>query len=161
MRKTEKKNKSAKKIIKTDKVAVAKPAASKPTVKTATVRVAKATKPGKTGKVVKPVKADPEKKFRVFMLMDVDNCDIGRYTGHAPRQAALKAANAGVQDIRLRETGVRRKVGKKRVTEIKVHMFRGYRGQRPKKDNDPDWMPDVVNFPMVEKVGTEWIPWSN
>lgn len=167
MRKTEKKNKppAAKKIIKTDKVAVAKPTASKPPVKaTATARAAKATKPGKAGKAgkaVKPAKADPEKKFRVFMLMDVDNCDIGRYTGHAPRQAALKAANAGVIDIRLRETGVRRKVGKKGVIEIKVHMFRGSRGQRPKKDSDPDWMPAVVNFPMVEKVGTEWIPRSN
>ena len=111
----------------------------------------------------KPAKVNPEKKFRTFMLMDVDNCDIGRYTGHAPRQAALKAANAGVQDIRLRETGIRRKISKRGVTEteIKVHLFEGSRRQRPKKDTDPDWMPEVVNVPMVKKIGTEWIQWSN
>lgn len=135
----------------------------KPIAMTKTQSIApKATvKAPKTRK--KPAKANPEKKFRTFMLMDVDNYDIGRYTGHAPRQAALKAANAGVQDIRLRETGIRRKISKRGTTEteIKVHLFKGSRRQRPKKDTDPDWMSDVVNVPMVKKIGTEWIPWSN
>lgn len=160
------------KITKTAKVTITKPVASK-AHKVAGLKSDTGPAGAIAPKAPKATRAAPKaahkpaeevsKKARIFMLLDVDNCDIGRYTGHAPRQAALKAANAGVHDIRLRETGVRRKIIKKgvAVTQIKIHAFEGSRGQRPKKDTDPDWMPDVVNFPIVEKLGTEWIEWSN
>ncbi len=121
---------------------------------------AKADKPAK----VKPVKktSTTEKtnsKRRNFVLLDTKNKEIGRYTGNAPRQAALKVANTGVTSIRLRETGIRRKV--KDVTEVKIHIFKGSRKQRKKIASDPEWLPEKINYPVVKKVGVEWVPWSN
>ena len=46
-----------------------------------------------------------EKEMRNFALRDKDGNEIGVFTGKQPRQAALKAANRGHTDIRLRETG--------------------------------------------------------
>jgi len=91
---------------------------------------------------------------RNYILLDKEMNEIGKYTGKAPRQAALKAANAGFIDILLRETGVRRT--HKGKTQVKVHMFRGSRKQRAKKPTDPAWMPEKVNIPEVEKLGVEW-----
>jgi hypothetical protein len=45
---------------------------------------------------------------RNFALRDADGNEIGVFTGKQPRQAALKAANRGYTDIRLRERGTRR-----------------------------------------------------
>lgn len=111
-----------------------------------------------------PPKAETsEKKIRNFVLLNTDNEEIGRYTGKAPRQAALKVANTGVTNIRLRETGVRRrvKVGGKDKTEVKIHIFKGSRKQRNKTDTDPEWLPDKINYPVVKKKGVEWLPWSS
>jgi hypothetical protein len=55
---------------------------------------------------------------------------IGIVTGNAPRQAALKAANRGHTDIKLRERGTK-----------KVHIFTGKRTE--------------VKKPSVKKVGVE------
>jgi len=44
-----------------------------------------------------------EKEMRNFALRDKDGNEIGVFTGKQPRQAALKAANRGHKDIRLRE----------------------------------------------------------
>jgi hypothetical protein len=44
-----------------------------------------------------------EKETRNFALRDKDGNEIGVFTGKQPRQAALKAANRGYKDIRLRE----------------------------------------------------------
>lgn len=106
-------------------------------------------------------KSAPEesKKTRNFVLLNTDNEEIGRYTGKAPRQAALKVANSGVTTIRLRETGVRRKINGK--TEVKIHVFKGSRKQRDKRASDPEWLPDKVNYPVVKKKGVEWLPWSS
>jgi len=41
--------------------------------------------------------------MRNFALRDKDGNEIGVFTGKQPRQAALKAANRGHKDIRLRE----------------------------------------------------------
>ncbi|MGD0954815.1 MAG: non-histone chromosomal MC1 family protein [Methanotrichaceae archaeon] len=53
-----------------------------------------------------------EKAARNFALRDAKGKEDGVFTGKSPRQAALKAANRGVKDIRLRERGTK-----------KVHIF--------------------------------------
>lgn len=70
--------------------------------------------------------------------------EIGVFTGKAPRQAALKAANKGHKDIRLRERGTK-----------KVHVFTGDRVQVDKPKDAPTWMADKIWKPIVKKVGTE------
>ncbi len=44
-----------------------------------------------------------EKESRNFALRDEKGNEIGVFTGKSPRQAALKAANRGYMDIKLRE----------------------------------------------------------
>ncbi len=56
--------------------------------------------------------------MRNFALRDLEGNEIGVFTGKSPRQAALKAANRGHTDIRLRERGTK-----------KVHIFTGERVQ--------------------------------
>jgi hypothetical protein len=85
-----------------------------------------------------------EKEMRNFALRDKDGNEIGVFTGKQPRQAALKAANRGHTDIRLRERGTK-----------KVHLFVGERKQVKKPANAPAWMPDKIWKPKAKKVGTE------
>ncbi|HPT36659.1 MAG TPA: non-histone chromosomal MC1 family protein [Methanothrix sp.] len=59
-------------------------------------------------------------------------------------QAALKAANRGHTDIKLRERGTK-----------KVHIFTGGRVQVDKPKGGPAWMPDKIWKPQVKKVGVE------
>jgi hypothetical protein len=60
------------------------------------------------------------------------------------RQAALKAANRGHTDIKLRERGTK-----------KLHVFTGERVQVDKPKSAPAWMPDKIWKPVVKKVGVE------
>jgi len=85
-----------------------------------------------------------EKEMRSFALRDKDGNENGVFTGKAPRQAALKAANRGYTDIRLRERGTK-----------KVHVFTGERVQVKKPKGAPAWMPDKIWKPIVKKVGME------
>ena len=85
-----------------------------------------------------------EKEMRNFALRDKDGNEIGAFTGKQPRQAALKAANRGHKDIRLRERGTK-----------KVHMFAGERKQVKKPKSAPAWMPDKIWKPIVKKIGVE------
>ena len=85
-----------------------------------------------------------EKEARNFALRDAKGDEIGVFTGRSPRQAALKAANRGVTDIRLRERGTKR-----------VHIFTGERKQVDKPAGAPAWMPAKIWKPFVKKVGTE------
>ena len=85
-----------------------------------------------------------EKEMRNFALRDKDGNEIGAFTGKAPRQAALKAANRGHTDIRLRERGTK-----------KVHVFKGERKQVKKPKGAPAWMPAKIWKPLVKKVGVE------
>ena len=87
-----------------------------------------------------------EKEMRNFALRDKDGNAIGVFTGKAPRQAALKAANRGNTDIRLRERGTK-----------KVHIFTGKRKQVKKPKGAPAWMPDKIWKPIVKKVGMEYL----
>ncbi len=83
---------------------------------------------------------------RNFALRDSSGNEIGVFSGKQPRQAALKAANRGFTDIRLRERGTK-----------KVHIFEGERKQVPKPANAPAWMPANIWKPSVKKVGIEKI----
>ncbi len=81
---------------------------------------------------------------RNFALRDKNGEEIGVFSGKQPRQAALKAANRGYTDIRLRERGTK-----------KVHIFEGERNEVDKPANAPDWMPDKIWKPNVKKIGIE------
>jgi hypothetical protein len=83
---------------------------------------------------------------RNFALRDAKGNEVGVFTGKQPRQAALKAANRGYEDIRLRERGTK-----------KVHKFVGERKQVKKPANAPAWMPAKIWKPFVKKVGIETI----
>ena len=85
-----------------------------------------------------------EKETRNFALRDDKGNEIGVFTGKSPRQAALKAANRGHKDIRLRERGTK-----------KVHIFEGSRLQVKKPKSAPAWMPDKIWKPKVKKLGME------
>ena len=85
-----------------------------------------------------------ENEARNFALRDAKGNEEGVFTGKQPRQAALKAANRGVTDIRLRERGTK-----------KVHIFTGERVQVKKPKNAPAWMPAKIWKPKVNKVRTE------
>ena len=87
-----------------------------------------------------------EKEMRNFALRDKDGNEIGVFTGKQPRQAALKAANRGHKDIRLRERGTK-----------KVHVFTGERKQVTKPKGAPVWMPDKIWKPVVKKVGMKYL----
>jgi hypothetical protein len=77
-------------------------------------------------------------------LRDEKGNEIGVFTGKSPRQAALKAANRGHKDIRLRERGTK-----------KVHIFEGSRLQVNKPKSAPAWMPNKIWTPKVKKLGME------
>ncbi len=81
---------------------------------------------------------------RNFALRDKEGNEIGVFCGKQPRQAALKAANRGFTDIRLRERGTK-----------KIHVFEGERKQVIKPSNAPNWMPEKIWKPSVKKVGIE------
>jgi hypothetical protein len=124
------------------------------------VAKAKGEKGEKKAFKAEPHQAHPPSAKRNFMLLNLQHEDIGKFTGKSPRQAALKVANSGVIDIALRETGQRRVRNTRdgKVTEYKIHYFTGSRIKRAKTEKDPDWMPEWVNIPHVEKIGSEWIP---
>ena len=81
---------------------------------------------------------------RNFALRDEKGNEISVFTGKQPRQAALKAANRGITDIRLRERSTKR-----------VHIFQGERVQVAKPKGAPAWMPDKIWKPKVRKLGVE------
>jgi hypothetical protein len=83
-------------------------------------------------------------KKRNFALRDAEGQEIAIFTGKQPRQAALKAANRGYKDIRLRERGTK-----------KVHVFTGKRVHVKKPAGAPEWMPEKIWKPKVKKLGVE------
>lgn len=81
---------------------------------------------------------------RNFVLMKGGKDTDSIFTGRAPRQAALKAANRGITDIKLRERGTK-----------KVHKFTGSRTKVAAPANAPSWMGKEVWKPSVKKSGIE------
>lgn len=89
-------------------------------------------------------------EIRNFVLREKNGKETGVFTGHQPRQAALKAANrsGGTKgkpvEIRLRERGTK-----------KVHIYKGWKELVSAPKNKPRWMPAKINKPNVKKVGVE------
>ncbi len=72
------------------------------------------------------------------------------FTGRTPRQAALKAATRGFNDINLRERGRRNKDG-----TYSIHMFSGDVKMVSAPSNRPSWLPASVKKPIVSKKGVK------
>ena len=89
---------------------------------------------------------------RNFVLREKNGEEKGVFTGHQPRQAALKAANRskGTKskpvELRLRERGTK-----------KVHIYKGWTETVAAPKNKPKWMPAKISKPNVKKVGVELI----
>ena len=86
----------------------------------------------------------PKKKN--FVLMEDGKDTNVVFASRQPRGAALKAANRGYTDIRLRERGTNR-----------VHVFTGRREKVTAPSNKPKWLPGEVWKAIVKKVGVERI----
>jgi hypothetical protein len=72
------------------------------------------------------------------------------FTGKSPRQAALKAAARGFDDITLRERGRRNKDG-----TYSIHKFKGSVQVIDAPANRPSWLPAKVKKPVVKKAGVD------
>ncbi len=89
-------------------------------------------------------------EIRNFVLREKNGKETGVFTGHQPRQAALKAANrskgtkAKPVELRLRERGTK-----------KVHIYKGWKETVSAPKNKPKWMPAKINKPNVKKAGVE------
>lgn len=85
---------------------------------------------------------DSKKKNFVLMENGADTTVV--FASRQPRGAALKAANRGYTDIRLRERGTNR-----------VHVFTGRREKVSAPANRPGWLPSEVWKAFVKKQGVE------
>ena len=89
-------------------------------------------------------------EIRNFVLREKNGKEDGVFTGHQPRQAALKAANRskGTKskpvELRLRERGTK-----------KIHIYKGWKEVVSAPKNKPKWMPAKINKPNVKKVSIE------
>jgi len=89
-------------------------------------------------------------EIRNFVLREKNGKEEGVFTGHQPRQAALKAANRskGTKtkpvELRLRERGTK-----------KIHIYKGWKEVVKAPKNKPKWMPAKINKPNVKKVSVE------
>jgi len=82
---------------------------------------------------------------KYFVLLDKNNEDTTHIFHSAqPRGAALKAANRGHTDIRLRERGTNR-----------VHVFTGERKKVAAPKGGPSWLGDTVWKSNVSKQGVQ------
>jgi hypothetical protein len=85
-----------------------------------------------------------EKAKKNFVLMENGQDTTIVFSNAQPRGAALKAANRGFTDIRLRERGTKR-----------VHVFEGKRLQVTAPTARPKWLPAKVWKAVVKKTGIE------
>jgi len=83
---------------------------------------------------------------RYFVLQKSGKDTNHVFTGRQPRQAALKAATRGFNDITLRERGRRR-----------LHIFTGTRKRVSAPTNAPKWMPKQIWKANVRKKGIKHI----
>jgi len=86
--------------------------------------------------------AETQKKNFVLLEGNADTNMV--FASRQPRGAALKAANRGYTEIRLRERGTNR-----------VHVFQGKRVKVAAPDNRPAWLPAEVWKAVVKKLGVE------
>ncbi len=83
-----------------------------------------------------------EKKYFVLQVEGEDTEHV--FHSRQARGAALKAANRGMTQIRLRERGTNR-----------VHVFQGWREQVTAPKNKPSWLGDKVWKSNVKKQGID------
>jgi hypothetical protein len=93
-------------------------------------------------------------KKRNFALRESTGDEPSTFSGHTPRQAALKAARrldpapaeqqAEHEELVLREKG----------TE-KVHIYEGWAWEDDAPDDKPEWMPDRITEANVSKQGID------
>lgn len=89
-------------------------------------------------------KEDIASETRNFALRDKKGNEIGGFLrGKQPRQAALKAANRGHKDIRLRE-GSRKSIYLRERVKVK-------------KPKGAAWMPNEIWKPKVKKIGVKLV----
>ncbi len=89
--------------------------------------------------------SDAPKKKNFVLLEGADDTNVV-FSSRQPRGAALKAANRGYTNIRLRERGTNR-----------VHVFTGKREKVGAPANRPSWLPSSVWKASVRKQGVERI----
>lgn len=88
--------------------------------------------------------------MRNFVLREDDGTERGVFTGHFPRQAALKAANRclGTANnpvtLKLRERGTK-----------KVHVFKAWKSTVKAPESKPSWLGDTICKPFVTKLSIE------
>ena len=82
-------------------------------------------------------------KKNFVLLVDGKDSNIV-FSNAQPRGAALKAANRGYTDIRLRERGTKR-----------VHVFTGKRVEVKAPTKRPKWLPEKEWKAVVKKTGVE------
>ncbi len=83
-----------------------------------------------------------DKKYFVLQENGDDSATV--FASKQARGAALKAASRGHTQIRLRERGTNR-----------VHVFDGWREQKPAPKNGPSWLGDTVWRANVKKQGID------
>ena len=75
--------------------------------------------------------------------------EVGTFSGHQPRDAALKCASRGKTKIVLREKGTKR-----------IHLFIGSKERVRAPAKKPAWLPDMVWKPNVKKVGVRHLKYN-
>ena len=75
--------------------------------------------------------------------------EVGTFSGHQPRDAALKCASRGKTKIVLREKGTKR-----------IHLFTGSKERVKAPAKKPAWLPDMVWKPNVKKVGVRHLKYN-
>src|SRR5659263_586710 len=86
-------------------------------------------------------------EIRNFVLREKNGKEEGVFTGHQPRQAALKAANRskGTKskqvELRLRERGTK-----------KVHIYKGWKKSFEAQKKKPKGMPEKTKRPNEKRL---------
>ena len=91
---------------------------------------------------------------RNFVLRERTGEETSIFSGHTPRQAALKAARqldpadteaeATREQFRLREKGTK-----------KLHIYEGWAWHEEAPKDGPEWMPETITEANVSKEGVE------
>ncbi len=91
-----------------------------------------------------------KKSPKKYYSLKKGNRELGVFTGRSPRQAALKAAARGENEIVLRERGRRNVDG-----TYTLHRFKGSRKKVASPEDRPEWLPAQVWKSVVRKVGVQ------
>lgn len=100
-------------------------------------------------KETKPIMETPAGK-RTFVLHNEDGTERGHFTGHVPRQAALKA----IKTLDASQTAPV-KFCLRELDESTLHIFEGYNGFKTTPENMKKFIKTpTIKVGIVRKVGT-------